>query len=158
MAQAEKRLENIWLAEAVSFTRRVINATGVIVHTNLGRSRLSKAAKQRVLDASGYCNLEYDMETGLRGRRGQRVEALVCELTGADDALVVNNCAAAAFFVLMAMAAGREVNISRGELVEIGGDFRVPDVLSRAGVTLREVGTTNRTKLADYEAAINENT
>ena len=107
---------------------------------------------------SGYCTLEYDLATGKRGKRGSRAEQLIVELTGAEDALIVNNCAAAAFFVLTVFAAGGEVIISRGELVEIGGDFRVPDVLSQSGATLREVGTTNRTKLADYEKAINKKT
>ena len=158
LAEAASRLKEKWRRSLNMGLRRVINATGVVVHTNLGRSSLSDAARQKVLEAAGYCNLEFDLATGLRGRRGQRVETLICELTGSDDALVVNNCAAAAFFVLMVLAAGREVIISRGELVEIGGDFRVPDVLARAGVMLREVGTTNRTKLADYEAEINENT
>jgi L-seryl-tRNA(Ser) seleniumtransferase len=158
LAEAASRLKEKWRRSLNMGLRRVINATGVVVHTNLGRSSLSDAARQRVVEAAGYCNLEFDLATGLRGRRGQRVETLICELTGSDDALVVNNCAAAAFFVLMVLAAGREVIISRGELVEIGGDFRVPDVLARAGVMLREVGTTNRTKLADYEAEINENT
>ena len=137
---------------------RVINATGVILHTNLGRAPLSEKARRSLVDASGYCNLEYDLVTGLRGKRGQRVETLLSELTGAEDALVVNNCAAAAFFVLTVFGGGGEVIISRGELVEIGGDFRVPDVLNRSGATLREVGTTNRTKLADYKKAINERT
>lgn len=158
LAEAESRLHARWQRSLGTGLRRVINATGVIIHTNLGRSILSAAARQKVLEAAGYCNLEFDLATGLRGRRGQRAETLVCDLTGSADALVVNNCAAAAFFVLMVFASGREVIISRGELVEIGGDFRVPDVLARAGVTLREVGTTNRTKLSDYEAAINEKT
>jgi L-seryl-tRNA(Ser) seleniumtransferase len=158
LVDAESKLNERWQRSLNAGLRRVINATGVIIHTNLGRSPLSETARQKVLEAAGYCNLEFDLETGLRGRRGQRVETLVCELTGSDDALVVNNCAAAAFLVLMVLAPGREAIISRGELVEIGGDFRVPDVLLRAGVTLREVGTTNRTKLADYEAAINEKT
>jgi len=158
LAEAASRLKEKWRRSLNMGLRRVINATGVVVHTNLGRSSLSDAARQKVLEAAGYCNLEFDLATGLRGRRGQRVEPLICELTGSADDLVVNNCAAAAFFVLMVLAAGREVIISRGELVEIGGDFRVPDVLARAGVMLREVGTTNRTKLADYEAEINENT
>jgi len=117
-----------------------------------------KAAKQAVIDASAYCTLEYDLETGKRGRRGRRAEELLIELTGAEDALVVNNCAAAAFFVLTVFASGGEVIISRGELVEIGGDFRVPDVLEQSGATLREVGTTNRTKLADYQKAISDKT
>jgi L-seryl-tRNA(Ser) seleniumtransferase len=138
--------------------RRVINATGVVIHTNLGRAPLSDAAKRALLDAAGYCNVEYDVTTGERGNRGQRVEAMLCELTGAEDSLVVNNCAAAAYLVLTGLAAGREVVISRGELVEIGGEFRVPDVLSRSGAILKEVGTTNRTKLTDYEKAIGGNT
>jgi L-seryl-tRNA(Ser) seleniumtransferase len=137
----------------------VINATGVVIHTNLGRAPLSKNARRAVADeAAGYCTLEYDVDTGKRGKRGQRAEELIAELTGAEAALVVNNCAAAAFLVLKALADGGEVVISRGELVEIGGDFRVPDVLAQSGATLREVGTTNRTKLTDYESAIGENT
>jgi L-seryl-tRNA(Ser) seleniumtransferase len=156
--KATSLLEMKWKNSLSIGTRRVINATGVIIHTNLGRAPLSDAARKAVGDAAGYCNLEYDLQTGLRGKRGGRVESMLCELTGAEDALVVNNCAAAAFFVLTVFAAGREVMISRGELVEIGGDFRVPDVLSRSGAELCEVGTTNRTKLADYEKAIGEKT
>lgn len=139
--------------------RRVINATGVIIHTNLGRSRLSKEATARAVEAaSSYCNLEFDIATGKRGRRGVGAEAAIAELTKAEDAVVVNNCAAAALLVLKEFAAGREVIISRGELVEIGGDFRIPDVLAQSGAILREVGTTNRTKISDYERAINERT
>jgi L-seryl-tRNA(Ser) seleniumtransferase len=138
--------------------RRVINATGVIIHTNLGRAPLSDEAREALISAAGYCNIEYDLAAGKRGKRGERVETILKELTGADDALVVNNCAAAAFFVLTVLASGREVVISRGELVEIGGDFRVPDVLARSGAVLREVGTTNRTKLADYDKAIGDAT
>ncbi len=145
-------------AARLAGTRRVINASGVVIHTNLGRAPLSAAAKRAVADVSGYCALEYDVSTGRRGKRGRRAERLIAELTGADDALIVNNCAAAAFFVLTAFASGGEVVISRGELVEIGGDFRVPDVLAQSGATLREVGTTNRTKLADYERAIGAST
>jgi L-seryl-tRNA(Ser) seleniumtransferase len=138
---------------------RVINATGVVIHTNLGRSALSGEAINAIVEqASGYCTLEYDLETGKRGKRGSRAEALICEVTGAESAVIVNNCAAAAFLVLRVLAAGMEVIISRGELVEIGGDFRIPDVLAESGATMREVGTTNRTKLRDYEQAINENT
>ncbi len=136
----------------------VINATGVIVHTNLGRAPLSDAARQAIVSAAGYSSVEYDLETGKRGRRGGYAEDLLCELTGAEAAVIVNNCAAAALLVLTVFAEGKEVIISRGELVEIGGDFRVPDVLERSGGVLREVGTTNRTKLADYEKAIGENT
>jgi L-seryl-tRNA(Ser) seleniumtransferase len=111
-----------------------------------------------MVDAAGYATVEYDVRKGERGRRGARAERLAAELTGAEDAIVVNNCAAAAYFVLSAFASGSEVVISRGELVEIGGDFRVPDVLAASGATLREVGTTNRTKLADYERAIRDET
>ena len=155
---AETLLTRLLTAEQKTGVGRVINATGVIIHTNLGRAALSENARKAVENASAYCTLEYDLETGKRGRRGWRVEELIIELTGAESALVVNNCAAAAFFILTVFASGGEVVISRGELVEIGGDFRVPDVLSQSGGTLREVGTTNRTKLADYEKAIDQNT
>src|SRR5580765_1086592 len=159
LTAAESKLENVWLAEQLTGTHRVINATGVVIHTNLGRAPLSEKARQAVADeASGYCTLEYDLETGKRGKRGARAEALLAELTGAESVLIVNNCAAAAFFVLTVFAGGGEVAISRGELVEIGGDFRVPDVLSQSGAALHEVGTTNRTKLADYQKAIGERT
>ncbi|MFN6964527.1 MAG: L-seryl-tRNA(Sec) selenium transferase [Pyrinomonadaceae bacterium] len=156
--EAEARLNEKWRQMSRRGLGRVINATGVVIHTNLGRAPLSNAARNAIVEAAGYCALEYDLSTGARGRRGQRVDEMLCELTGAEDAVVVNNCAAAALLVLSAFAAGREVIVSRGELVEIGGDFRVPDVLARSGATLREVGTTNRTKLADYERAIGENT
>ena len=136
--------------------RSVINCTGVVIHTNLGRAPLSKAARTAIADeASGYCNLELDIQSGRRGRRAPKCEDMIAELTGAEDAIVVNNCAAAAFFVLSVFARGSEVVISRGELVEIGGDFRVPDVLSQSGATLREVGTTNRTRLSDYDTGLN---
>ena len=159
LKEAEKRLEHAWRGEQNTSLQRVINATGVIVHTNLGRAPLSENARKAVFEeASRYCNLEYNLETGKRGRRGARAEHLLAELTGAESALIVNNCAAAAFLVLTVLAAGGEVVISRGELVEIGGDFRVPDVLTQSGATLREVGTTNRTRASDYERAINENT
>ncbi|MBK9528551.1 MAG: L-seryl-tRNA(Sec) selenium transferase [Acidobacteria bacterium] len=158
LVDAIDRVENLALADHMSGTQRVINATGVIIHTNLGRAPLSVVARQAVNEAFGYCTLEYDLATGSRGRRGRRAEDLIVQLTGAEDALIVNNCAAAAFFVLTAFAAGSEVIISRGEMVEIGGDFRVPDVLSQSGGKLREVGTTNRTRLADFEKAINRKT
>lgn len=159
LAEAEKRLEHAWHGEQNTSLQRVINATGVIIHTNLGRAPLSEKARRAIFDeASGYCNLEYNLETGKRGARGARAEHLLADLTGAESALIVNNCAAAAFLVLTVLAAGGEVVISRGELVEIGGDFRVPDVLVQSGATLREVGTTNRTKISDYEKAVNENT
>ncbi len=139
--------------------RRVINASGVILHTNLGRAPLAEAARRAISEeAAGYCTLEYDTTTGARGRRGARAEKLLAELAGTEDALVVNNCAAAALLVLTVLAAGGETIVSRGELVEIGGDFRVPDVMAQSGTRLVEVGTTNRTKLADYERAITEST
>lgn len=159
LEEAERRLDNTWRGEQNRGLQRVINATGVIIHTNLGRAPLSEKARKAIFDeVSRYCNLEYNLETGKRGKRGAHAEHLLAELTGAESALIVNNCAAAAFLVLTVLAAGGEVVISRGELVEIGGDFRVPDVMTQSGAILREVGTTNRTKLSDYEKAITENT
>jgi L-seryl-tRNA(Ser) seleniumtransferase len=138
---------------------RLINATGVIVHTNLGRAPLSEAALARVnAVAGGYTNLEYDVARGTRGRRDVHAENLIARLTGAEAGLVVNNNAAATMLILAALAAGREVIISRGELVEIGGGFRVPDVMVQSGAVLREVGTTNRTRVNDYAAAITDRT
>ncbi|HEY9500651.1 MAG TPA: L-seryl-tRNA(Sec) selenium transferase, partial [Pyrinomonadaceae bacterium] len=139
--------------------KQVINATGVLLHTNLGRAPLSAAALEAISRESGrYCTLEFDSSTGSRGKRGIRVETLLCELTGAEDALVVNNCAAAALLILKVLAGDGETLVSRGELVEIGGDFRVPDVMSSSGTSMVEVGTTNRTHLDDYERAINPKT
>ncbi len=159
LEKAEKQLVKFFEREQNFRTQRVINATGVIIHTNLGRAPLSEAAIKAIsAEAARYCNLEYNLETGKRGRRAARVEHLLAALTGAENALVVNNCAAAAFLVLTVLARGGEAIVSRGELVEIGGDFRVPDVMEQSGAILREVGATNRTKLADYERAINENT
>ena len=136
--------------------RPVINATGVIVHTNLGRAPLGRAAVARLAAAAGYSNLEYDLDRGGRGSRAVHARALLRRLTGAEDAAVVNNNAAAVLLAVTALAAGREVLISRGELVEIGGGFRIPDVLRQSGALLREVGTTNRTRVADYAAAIGD--
>jgi L-seryl-tRNA(Ser) seleniumtransferase len=136
----------------------VINATGVILHTNLGRAPLARAAVERVAALGSYTNIEYDLDTGLRGRRDVHAERLLCRLTGAEAAVVVNNNAAATLLTLAALAAGREVIVSRGELVEIGGGFRVPDVMAQSGAILREVGTTNRTRAADYAAAISDRT
>lgn len=137
----------------------VINATGVIINTNLGRAPLSLQALQAIEQVShGYSNLEYDLEGGVRGSRHAHVAALLRELTGAEAALVTNNNAAAVLLSLSTLAAGREVIISRGQLVEIGGGFRVPDVMRQSGCHLVEVGTTNRTRIADYESAITEQT
>jgi L-seryl-tRNA(Ser) seleniumtransferase len=137
----------------------VINATGVILHTNLGRAPLAGAAVDAVARvASGYSNLEYDLDDGRRGHRHVHAEGLLRELTGAEAALVANNNAGAMLLTLAAIAAGREVVVSRGELVEIGGGFRVPDVMAQSGAMLREVGTTNRTRVNDYAAAIGERT
>jgi L-seryl-tRNA(Ser) seleniumtransferase len=155
---AQVHLSKCLAAEQLAGIGRVINATGVVIHTNIGRAPLSTDAKAALAEASGYCSLEFDLETGKRGSRGGRVDRLLAELTGAEDALIVNNGAAAAFFVLAVFAKGGDVVISRGELVEIGGDFRVPDVLSSSGCTLKEVGTTNRTKLADYARAVGPDT
>lgn len=157
--EAVKRLKRAVEREESNNLRRVINATGVILHTNLGRAPLSAAARRAVAnEAAGYCTLEYDLATGARGKRGARVEELLVGLTGAEAALVVNNCAAATLLVLSTLARDGETIISRGELVEIGGDFRVPDVMAESGTRMVEVGTTNRTNLADYERAINEQT
>ena len=137
----------------------VINATGVIIHTNLGRALLSEAAREAMLDvARQYNTLEYDLESGGRGSRYVHAEHWLCELTGAEAALVVNNNAAALVLALSALAKGGEVILSRGQLVEIGGGFRVPEILQQSGATLVEVGTTNRTRIRDYEAAISEAT
>src|SRR3954451_24661838 len=136
--------------------RRVLNATGVIVHTNLGRAPLAEAAREAVARvARGYSDLEWDVERGVRGSRHDHVAGLLCELTGAEAAMAVNNCAAAVLLAAAALAGPeREIVVSRGQLVEIGGGFRVPDVVAQAGARLLEVGTTNRTRRADYERAI----
>jgi L-seryl-tRNA(Ser) seleniumtransferase len=139
--------------------RPAINATGVIIHTNLGRAPLSDKALAAMADAAaGYSDLEYDLDTGERGQRMAAVEDILCRVTGAESALVVNNNAGAVLLSLTAHAAGREVIISRGQLIEIGGGFRIPEVLAQSGAKLVEVGTTNRTHRRDYEAALSEHT
>jgi L-seryl-tRNA(Ser) seleniumtransferase len=155
---AERLQEAIDSARAPRL-RRVVNATGVIVHTNLGRAPLAEAALDRIRDiARGYSNLEYDVAAGGRGSRQDHVTTMLQRLTGAEAGIVVNNNAAAVMLALAALAEGRDVLVSRGELIEIGDGFRIPDVLGRSGARLREVGTTNRTRAADYEAAVGPET
>lgn len=145
-------------AAARPVLRRVVNATGIVIHTNLGRAPLAPAAIEAIIAAAGPCNLELDLLTGKRGSRTQGVEPLLVQLTGAPAAVAVNNCAAAMLLALSALASGGEVIVSRGELVEIGGGFRIPDIIQQGGARLVEVGTTNRTRLADYERAITPET
>jgi L-seryl-tRNA(Ser) seleniumtransferase len=161
--EAERWMESRVLAAlagaAAPSLVRVINATGVIVHTNLGRAPLARSAIDRIAETvGGYSNLEYDLASGGRGHRHVHAERLLCQLSGAAAAAVVNNNAAATLLALSAVAAGREVIVSRGELVEIGGGFRVPEIMSQSGAVLREVGTTNRTRIADYAASIGDRT
>jgi L-seryl-tRNA(Ser) seleniumtransferase len=154
-----QRLQQELVAMRAPQLRRVLNATGVIVHTNLGRAPLADAALARVAEtARGYSNLEYDLARGERGSRQDHVRALLQQLTGAEAALVVNNNAAAVLLALAALATGRDVLVSRGELIEIGDGFRLPDVLAQSGARLVEVGTTNRTRAADYANAIGPET
>src|SRR3954469_20145706 len=154
----ERALRELAAARAPSL-RRVVNATGVLVHTNLGRAPLPEAALERALEVGrSYSNLEYDLSAGARGSRQDHVASILRRLTGAEAALVVNNNAAAVLLALAALAEGREVLVSRGELIEIGDGFRIPDVLARSGAHLREVGTTNRTRAADYDHAVGPNT
>ena len=139
--------------------KKVINATGIVLHTNLGRAPLSDAARAALDDvAQGYSNLEFDLNLGQRGKRGSEIESLLCQLTGAEAALVVNNNAAAVMFAIHTMANAAEVVVSRGELIEIGGSFRIPDIMRQSGAKLVEVGTTNKTRISDYRNAITQNT
>ena len=137
----------------------VVNATGTVLHTNLGRALISKKHAEHLMAiVSGYSNLEYDLEAGARGERYSHFEKLLCKITGAEAAMAVNNNAAAVMLTLSALCRGGEVPVSRGELVEIGGKFRVPDVMAQSGAIMVDLGTTNKTHLSDYEDAINENT
>jgi L-seryl-tRNA(Ser) seleniumtransferase len=153
------RLEEELSSARSARLRRTLNATGIVVHTNLGRAPLAEAALERVREVGrGYSNLEYDLSAGTRGSRQDHVAGILRRLTGAEAALVVNNNAAAVLLALAALAEGRDVLVSRGELIEIGDGFRIPDVLARSGARLVEVGTTNRTRAADYEKAIGAET
>jgi len=155
LARAEEEI----VRRSVPSLRRVVNATGIVLHTGLGRAPLCDAAIEAIVEgASGYCNLEYDLATGRRGRRNTHVVEQWASITGAESAAVVNNNAAATLLILQTFAAGREVIVSRGQLIEIGGSFRLPDIMRAGGVTLVEVGTTNRTRLTDYERAIGDRT
>lgn len=157
--EIEKRLQKRFSLRQKSQTQRVINATGVVVHTNLGRAPLSRAALEAINQvAADYSNLEYDLASGKRGKRGAGLETMLKELLDCEAAAVVNNCAAAVLITLNTLGEGGEVIVSRGELIEIGGSFRIPDVIAKSGARICEVGTTNRTRLSDYEKAINENT
>jgi L-seryl-tRNA(Ser) seleniumtransferase len=154
-----QKIQKKLIKQSSSNLRRVINGTGVILHTNLGRAVLAEQAIEQMKEvAKGYSNLEYSIEQGVRGSRHDHVEDLVRRLTGAEAAMVVNNCAAAVYLVLREMACGKEVIVSRGQLVEIGGSFRVSEIMAESGAHLREIGTTNKTHIRDYERAINENT
>ena len=167
----KKRVEKVTEIEVIdkaekilkqSFDRslkKVINATGIVIHTNLGRSILSEKSVDAIIDvAKNYSNLEYDLKEGKRGSRYSHVEEILNKLIGCEASLVVNNNAAAVMLILNEISKGKEAIISRGELVEIGGSFRIPDVMEYSGAVLKEVGTTNRTHIKDYENAINENT
>ncbi len=157
--EIEERLNRRALSEAQPSLRRVVNATGVIIHTNLGRAPLAHSAVEAASQiTSHYSNLEYDISRGERGKRESHCQELISRLTEGESSIITNNNAAALFLVLNTLAEGGEVIVSRGELVEIGGSFRIPEVMEKSGARLREVGTTNRTRISDYERAINENT
>lgn len=160
--QADSLIERIELAVAAMYRpnmTRVLNGTGTILHTNLGRAPLSNEhLKQITYIAAGYSNLEYDLEAGKRGERYSHFEQLLCRITGAEAAMAVNNNAAAVMLILSSMAKGGEAIVSRGELVEVGGKFRIPDVMEQSGAFLREVGSTNKTHISDYEGAVTEET
>jgi L-seryl-tRNA(Ser) seleniumtransferase len=159
ITEIEERVALRFARRSLARTQRVVNATGVVLHTNLGRAPLSVNALKAIQEvAGGYCNLEYDLETGTRGRRGTSLEGVLRDIFGCEAAVIVNNCAAAVLITLNTLAEGGEVVVSRGELIEIGGSFRIPDVIAKSGARIREVGTTNRTRLDDYERAITDET
>ncbi|MGB7023042.1 MAG: L-seryl-tRNA(Sec) selenium transferase [Candidatus Acidiferrales bacterium] len=159
IAEIEVQIVARMEAELAASLRSLINATGVVLHTNLGRAPIGQsAAEHLVATATRYSNLEYDLARGTRGKRDVHTHQLLAELVGAESAIVVNNNAAAVFLTLNTLAKGAEVIVSRGELIEIGDGFRIPDIMTQSGVELREVGTTNRTRIADYERAVNERT
>lgn len=159
MSYIRKRAENLLQVRHKKSLKKVVNATGVVVHTNLGRSCLATEAVESVKEvASGYSTLEYNLDEGKRGQRNEHIEWLLCQVTGAEAALVVNNNAGAVILCLAALARDREVVVSRGELVEIGGSFRVPEIMAFSGAKLVEVGSTNRTHLRDYVGAVTDNT
>ena len=158
-ASLEQRISAIVERMLARSLQPVINATGVILHTNLGRAPLSTAVIEEFRQsATSYSNLEYDLEAGARGKRDVHLAQALERLTGAEASIVVNNCAAAVLLVLAALARGGEVIVSRGELIEIGDGFRIPEIMAQSGAMLREVGTTNRTRVTDYQNALNENT
>jgi L-seryl-tRNA(Ser) seleniumtransferase len=155
----EKRITFTVENELAPSLRPVINASGVILHTNLGRAPLTLGVIEELREtATQYSNLEYDLSSGVRGKRDVHLSRLIERMTGAEAAILVNNCAAAVLVTLAALARGGEVIVSRGELIEIGDGFRIPEIMEQSGAVLREVGTTNRTRIADYENAINEKT
>ncbi|HEV2314407.1 MAG TPA: L-seryl-tRNA(Sec) selenium transferase [Candidatus Acidoferrales bacterium] len=159
VADIEMRITKRMEEELAPSLRSVINATGVVLHTNLGRAPIGKLAVEHLAGtATRYSNLEYDLAEGARGKRDVHTNKLLAELVGAESAIVVNNNAAAVFLTLNTLAKGAEVVVSRGELIEIGDGFRIPDIMTQSGVELREVGTTNRTRITDYERAVNERT
>ena len=159
LQKIKKDITEELLSEEEQNLKPVINATGIVIHTNLGRAPLSDPACNSLLEvAKGYSNLEFDLHSGKRGKREHSIESILCKLTGAEAALVVNNNAAAVMFALKVMSKDRESIVSRGELIEIGGSFRIPDIMKESGAKLIEVGTTNKTYIKDYENAINSHT
>lgn len=158
LAALSQQVFTLWQQSEELHLKRVINATGIVIHTNLGRAPLGKKAQEAVKGAMEYCNVEYNLALGCRGSRLEPIEEKLCKLTGAEAALAVNNNAAALLLVLTGLAKNKEVLISRSQLVEIGGSFRIPDVIASCGAQLREVGTTNRTYVRDYAEGLTENT